>query len=36
MTRTIYQPGDLRVNVQRLNDTLHETCQYGAAHRWGP
>ncbi|BEI80398.1 hypothetical protein CcaverHIS002_0109270 [Cutaneotrichosporon cavernicola] len=36
MTKTVYQPGDLRVDAKRINATLHETCEIGAAHRWGP
>lgn len=30
-----YRPRDLTINGQRLNDTLHQTCEFGAAHRWG-
>lgn len=26
----------LRVNAERLNATLHETCEFGAAMRYGP
>lgn len=25
----------LRINAARLNKTLHETCEWGAAHRYG-
>ncbi|KAL1409554.1 hypothetical protein Q8F55_003538 [Vanrija albida] len=32
---TTYRPRDLTINGQRLNDTLHQTCEFGAAHRWG-
>jgi len=35
MTKTSYQPGTLRIDAKRLNATLHETCEWGAAHRWG-
>lgn len=30
--RSIYVPA---INSQRLNDTIHATCEWGAAHRWG-
>jgi hypothetical protein len=36
MTKTIYQAGDLSIDAKRLNNTLHETCKWGAAHPWGP
>ncbi|KAJ2997895.1 hypothetical protein NUW58_g510 [Xylaria curta] len=25
----------LKINADRLNETLHQTCQWGAAHRYG-
>lgn len=28
-------PSGLRINQARLSETIHETCKWGAAHRWG-
>jgi hypothetical protein len=28
-------PTSLQIDGQRLNDTLHESCQYGMQHRYG-
>ncbi|RDW58573.1 M20 family metallo-hydrolase [Aspergillus mulundensis] len=28
-------PSGLRINQSRLWETIHETCKWGAAHRWG-
>lgn len=28
-------PSGLKINSQRLWDTLHETCEWGATHRYG-
>ncbi|KAL2812761.1 hypothetical protein BJX63DRAFT_443365 [Aspergillus granulosus] len=28
-------PSGLKINQSRLWETLHETCKWGAAHRWG-
>ncbi|KAL4907087.1 hypothetical protein BDW74DRAFT_190084 [Aspergillus multicolor] len=30
-----FTPSGLRINQSRLWETLHETCKWGAAHRWG-
>ncbi|KLT45198.1 amidase [Cutaneotrichosporon oleaginosum] len=30
-----YEARQLTINAKRLNDTIHETCEWGAAHRWG-
>ncbi|SPO38900.1 related to N-carbamoyl-L-amino acid hydrolase [Pseudozyma flocculosa] len=35
-TLSRYKPGDLRISPSRLLDTLHHSCQWGAAHRYGP
>lgn len=35
MTKQTYVPGTYQINGDRLNSTLHETCQWGAANRWG-
>lgn len=35
MTKATYIPGTHRIDGARLNATLHETCEWGAAHRWG-
>lgn len=32
---TTYQARQLKITPERLNNTLHETCQWGAANRWG-
>lgn len=26
---------NLKINAERLNNTLHETSKWGEAHRWG-
>lgn len=31
-----YRARSLLINPRRLADTLHETCKWGAAHRYGP
>lgn len=28
-------PSSLRINADRLWETLHQTCEWGAAHRYG-
>lgn len=30
-----YTPGNLRINADRMIKTLHDTCEWGAAHRYG-
>jgi len=30
-----YTPGSLRISPERLNTSLHDSCQWGAAFRWG-
>ena len=31
-----YTAGTVKINADRLNKTLHETCEWGADHRYGP
>ncbi|KAJ1028611.1 hypothetical protein NDA16_001777 [Ustilago loliicola] len=31
-----YTPGSLRINSERMMKTLHETCEWGSTHRYGP
>ncbi|PWZ00541.1 amidase [Testicularia cyperi] len=31
-----YTPGTFKINADRMMKTLHETCEWGAAHRYGP
>lgn len=35
MTKSTYIPGTFSINGERLNNTLHETCEWGKANRWG-
>lgn len=30
-----YKPGTYKINGERVNATLHETCKWGASNRWG-
>ena len=30
-----YTPGSLRINASRLNETIHDTCQWGTGQRYG-
>ncbi len=30
-----YTAGKLRINADRMMKTLHDTCEWGAAHRYG-
>jgi len=32
----MYRPRQLVVNSARMMETLHKTCAWGAAHRYGP
>lgn len=32
---TSYEPGSYKINGERINATLHETCKWGASNRWG-
>jgi hypothetical protein len=32
----MYRPRQLVLNGKRMLETLHQTCAWGAAHRWGP
>jgi hypothetical protein len=34
-TATRLQASGLKINSDRLWNTLHETCEWGAAHRYG-
>lgn len=31
-----YTPGTLKINAERMMKTLHDTCEWGSAHRYGP